>query len=190
MVLIDEIDKLGSGRHQGDPASALLELLDPEQNSSFRDHYLDTPLDLSKVLFVCTANILDTIPGPLLDRMEVIRLSGYIKDEKVAIARSYLEPQVCTSSGVPKDKAVVTDAALDRLIEEYCREVGATGPTFSELARLTCIVLSKCCVRPYCFVVHIGGCAQPKEQTREDLPQGAIPSHHTHTHTHMCPLLI
>lgn len=124
MVLIDEIDKLGSGRHQGDPASALLELLDPEQNSSFRDHYLDTPLDLSKVLFVCTANILDTIPGPLLDRMEVIRLSGYIKDEKVAIARSYLEPQVCTSSGVPKDKAVVTDAALDRLIEEYCREAG------------------------------------------------------------------
>ena len=90
VVLIDEVDKLGRG-FQGDPASALLELLDPEQNGSFLDHYLDVPVDLSKVLFVCTANVLDTIPGPLLDRMEVVRLSGYIADEKRAIARTYLE---------------------------------------------------------------------------------------------------
>ena len=90
VVLIDEVDKLGRG-FQGDPASAVLELLDPEQNGAFLDHYLDVPVDLSKVLFVCTANVLDTIPAPLLDRMEVVRLSGYIADEKRAIARTYLE---------------------------------------------------------------------------------------------------
>ena len=123
VVLIDEIDKLGRG-YQGDPASALLELLDPEQNGAFVDHYLDVPIDLSKVLFVCTANVLDTIPGPLLDRMEVIRLSGYIADEKVAIARKYLEPAARTSSGVPPDAAVLTDAAVEALIEQYCREAG------------------------------------------------------------------
>jgi Lon-like ATP-dependent protease len=123
VVLIDEIDKLGRG-YQGDPASALLELLDPEQNGAFLDHYLDVPIDLSKVLFVCTANVLDTIPGPLLDRMEVIRLSGYIADEKVAIARKYLEPAARTASGVPADAAVLTDAAVEALIEQYCREAG------------------------------------------------------------------
>ncbi|KAF8065961.1 lon protease [Scenedesmus sp. PABB004] len=123
LVLIDEIDKLGRG-HTGDPASALLELLDPEQNSGFVDHYLDVPLDLSKVLFVCTANVLDTIPGPLLDRMEVIRLSGYTSDEKRAIARRYLEPQSQADSGVPGDAVEVTDGAMDVLIEEYAREAG------------------------------------------------------------------
>lgn len=123
LVLIDEIDKLGRG-HQGDPASALLELLDPEQNNSFTDHYLDTPVDLSKVLFMCTANALDTIPQPLQDRMEVIRLSGYIADEKVAIARTYLEPQAKADAGVPEGSVTVTDAALLELITEYAREAG------------------------------------------------------------------
>merc|ERR1711938_273332 len=92
VVLIDEVDKIGRG-FSGDPASALLELLDPEQNGAFLDHYLDVPLDLSRVLFVCTANVVEHIPGPLLDRMEVIQLSGYIADEKKAIARNYLEPE-------------------------------------------------------------------------------------------------
>ncbi|RMZ56492.1 hypothetical protein APUTEX25_001339 [Auxenochlorella protothecoides] len=122
-VLIDEIDKLGRG-YQGDPASALLELLDPEQNSSFLDHYLDVPVDLSKVLFMCTANLLDTIPGPLLDRMEVIRLSGYIFDEKVAIARRYLEVQARKDAGVPRGAVHITDAAMTALVEEYAREAG------------------------------------------------------------------
>ena len=99
VVLIDEIDKLGRG-YQGDPASALLEVLDPSQNGTFMDHYLDVPVDLSKVLFLCTANVTDTIPGPLLDRMEMVRLSGYILDEKVEIARRYLEPTARKDMGL------------------------------------------------------------------------------------------
>eukprot|EP00210_Caulerpa_lentillifera_P005814 g5560.t1 len=122
-VCIDEIDKLGRG-YQGDPASALLELLDPEQNSKFLDHYLDVPVDLSKVLFMCTANVLDTIPSPLLDRMEVIRISGYISNEKVAIARRYLEPQTQKATGVPQDSVRIEDDAMNALIADYCREAG------------------------------------------------------------------
>ncbi|CAI5511722.1 unnamed protein product [Closterium sp. Naga37s-1] len=123
LVLIDEIDKLGRG-HAGDPAGALLEMLDPEQNASFLDHYLDVPLDLSKVLFVCTANMLETIPAPLLDRMEVIRLVGYISDEKTHIARGYLEPAARSGCGVKPEQVLVTDTALHSLIETYCREAG------------------------------------------------------------------
>jgi ATP-dependent Lon protease len=126
LVLIDEIDKLGrGGGHGGDPASALLELLDPEQNGTFTDHYLDVPTDLSKVLFVCTANVLDTIPGPLLDRMEVIRLSGYMSAEKVAIARRYLEPGAREASGVGASEAVrLTDGAVSSLVNDYARDAG------------------------------------------------------------------
>ena len=123
VVLIDEVDKLGRG-YQGDPASALLELLDPEQNGTFLDHYLDVPVDLSKVLFVCTANVLDTIPGPLLDRMEVVRLSGYIADEKRQIARTYLEKVARERSGIGEGESTITDAAMTSLIEDYCREAG------------------------------------------------------------------
>ncbi|KAL2651757.1 hypothetical protein R1flu_019885 [Riccia fluitans] len=123
LVLIDEIDKLGRG-HSGDPASALLELLDPEQNANFLDHYLDVPVDLSKVLFVCTANVVETIPGPLLDRMEVIRLVGYITDEKMHIARDYLERAAREASGVKPEQVELTDGALHALIETYCREAG------------------------------------------------------------------
>lgn len=123
LVLIDEIDKLGRG-HSGDPASALLELLDPEQNINFLDHYLDVPIDLSKVLFVCTANVIDTIPNPLLDRMEIISIAGYITDEKMHIARDYLEKNTREACGIKPEQVEVTDAALLGLIENYCREAG------------------------------------------------------------------
>ena len=123
LILIDEVDKIGRG-HQGDPSSALLELLDPEQNNSFLDHYMDVPVDLSKVLFVCTANMTDTIPRPLLDRMELIELSGYVADEKKAIADRYLAPQAKELSGL-KDVDVTLDAsAIEALINKYCRESG------------------------------------------------------------------
>ena len=123
VVLIDEIDKLGRG-YQGDPASALLEVLDPSQNNTFMDHYLDTPVDLSKVLFLCTANVTDTIPGPLLDRMELVRLSGYILDEKLQIARRYLEPTARSSMGLKDEHMTLEDSALTALIQGYCRESG------------------------------------------------------------------
>ena len=126
LILIDEIDKISHASHQGDPSSALLELLDPEQNKSFLDHYLDVPVDLGKVLFVCTANVLDTIPGPLLDRMEVICLSGYVAEEKRQIARRYLIPAALQDSGLALAGGAfeVSDAALERLIRYYCRENG------------------------------------------------------------------
>ncbi|CAL4914054.1 unnamed protein product [Urochloa decumbens] len=123
LVLIDEIDKLGRG-HSGDPASALLELLDPEQNANFLDHYLDVPIDLSKVLFVCTANVIEMIPSPLLDRMEIISIAGYITDEKMHIARDYLEKNTREASGIKPEQVEVTDDALLALIENYCREAG------------------------------------------------------------------
>ncbi|KAI2619956.1 ATP-dependent protease La [Hypoxylon sp. NC1633] len=123
LILIDEVDKIGRG-YQGDPSSALLELLDPEQNSSFLDHYMDVPVDLSKVLFVCTANMTDTIPRPLLDRMEVIRLSGYVADEKRAIADRYLGPAAKELAGLKEADVALTDDAIDELIKSYCRESG------------------------------------------------------------------
>jgi Lon-like ATP-dependent protease len=123
LILIDEIDKIGRG-HQGDPASALLELLDPEQNNSFLDHYMDVPVDLSKVLFVCTANMTDTIPRPLLDRMEMIELSGYVADEKMAIAERYLAPAAKELSGLKNVDVELKKDALEELIKSYCRESG------------------------------------------------------------------
>ena len=123
VIMLDEIDKVGAS-YQGDPASALLEVLDPEQNSDFLDHYLDVRFDLSKVLFICTANQLDSIPGPLLDRMEVIRLSGYITEEKLAIAKHHLVPRLLEQAGVPRGAIRFTDAALRRIIEGYAREAG------------------------------------------------------------------
>jgi ATP-dependent Lon protease len=123
VIMLDEIDKMGQS-FQGDPASALLETLDPEQNVDFLDHYLDLRLDLSKVLFVCTANTLDSIPGPLLDRMEVIRLSGYITEEKLAIAKRHLWPKQLQKAGVDKAKLTISDSALRAVIEGYAREAG------------------------------------------------------------------
>ncbi|XP_051174858.1 lon protease homolog, mitochondrial isoform X2 [Leptopilina boulardi] len=123
LILIDEVDKIGKG-HQGDPASALLELLDPEQNANFLDHYLDVAVDLSKVLFICTANVIDTIPGPLKDRMEMIEMSGYVAEEKLAIAQQYLVPQAMKDSGLSNEQIVIHDNALNSLIKSYCRESG------------------------------------------------------------------
>ena len=126
VVLIDEIDKMGADV-RGDPASAMLEVLDPGQNSTFRDHYLDLPIDLSRVMFVCTANVLDTIPPPLRDRMEIIRLAGYTDDEKLHIARSYLVPRQVTQNGLTPTQAKISDAGLKTIITEYTREAGVRG---------------------------------------------------------------
>lgn len=124
IIMLDEIDKIGASYH-GDPASALLEVLDPEQNVDFLDHYLDVRFDLSNVLFICTANQLDTIPGPLLDRMELIRLSGYLAGEKLQIARKHLLPRAIERAGLKKRGQVRIDqAALRKIIEEYSREAG------------------------------------------------------------------
>ena len=123
VFLIDEIDKMGAD-FRGDPASAMLEVLDPEQHSSFRDHYLDLPYDLSKVLFICTANTLDTIPGPLLDRMDVIQLSGYTHEEKLGIAKRYLVPKQITAHGLKKSRIAFPDRTLRLVIAEYTREAG------------------------------------------------------------------
>ncbi|XP_053209491.1 lon protease homolog, mitochondrial-like [Panonychus citri] len=123
LVLIDEIDKIGRG-YQGDPSSALLELLDPEQNANFLDHYLDVPVDISKVLFICTANVLDTIPEPLRDRMEIIELTGYVAEEKLAIAEQYLIPQAQESCGVNSERIEIPKEVVQSLIRSYCRESG------------------------------------------------------------------
>ncbi len=123
VIMLDEIDKIGMS-FQGDPASALLEVLDPEQNHNFRDHYLDVPFDLSNVMFVATANQVDTIPRPLLDRMEVIRLSGYILEEKREIARRYLIPKTLESHGLKKGQITIQKGALASLIDNYAREAG------------------------------------------------------------------
>jgi ATP-dependent Lon protease len=123
LIMLDEIDKIGAS-FQGDPASALLEVLDPEQNHAFRDHYLDVPFDLSHVLFVATGNQLDTIPRPLLDRMEVIRLSGYISEEKLEIARRYLIPKSIKSHGLKEGQVTIKREALTAIIDDYAREAG------------------------------------------------------------------
>jgi ATP-dependent Lon protease len=123
VILLDEVDKVGAD-WRGDPSAALLEVLDPAQNHSFRDHYLDVELDLSQVIFIATANVAETIPGPLLDRMEVIRFDGYTVDEKVSIARGYLWPRQRDRNGLREDEVEVTDPVLESIVSEYTREAG------------------------------------------------------------------
>lgn len=124
VMMLDEIDKLGAGGFQGDPASAMLEVLDPEQNSTFRDTYLAVPFDLSRVLFIATANQLDTIPGPLRDRMEIVQLSGYTAEEKLTIAKTYLVPRQISANGLVEGQAEMSDEALSDIIGGYTREAG------------------------------------------------------------------
>ena len=123
VMLLDEVDKMGGGVH-GDPSAALLEVLDPEQNISFRDNYLAVPFDLSRVLFICTANMLETIPGPLRDRMEIIELPGYTEEEKMQIARRYLVTRQLETNGLTAKQCTITDKALREIIGGYTREAG------------------------------------------------------------------
>jgi len=126
VIMLDEVDKVGAD-WRGDPSAALLEVLDPAQNHSFRDHYLDVELDLSEVLFIATANVAETIPGPLLDRMEVVRFDGYTTDEKVAIARGYLWPRQIERNGLRTEEVELSDQLLRELVTEYTREAGVRG---------------------------------------------------------------
>ena len=136
LILLDEIDKLSISAH-GDPSSALLEVLDPEQNKYFRDHFVELPFDLSDCLFIATANTLETVPRPLIDRMEIIELKTYTKSEKRSIAKNHLIPKQLTRHGLSKRTVRITDAAVDELIEYYTREAGVRNleRTFAELCR-------------------------------------------------------
>jgi ATP-dependent Lon protease len=123
VIMLDEVDKVGAD-WRGDPSAALLEVLDPAQNHSFRDHYLDVELDLSEVVFIATANVAETIPAPLLDRMEVVRFDGYTTEEKIAIARGYLWPRQVERNGLREDEAEISDDLVRTVVTEYTREAG------------------------------------------------------------------
>jgi ATP-dependent Lon protease len=158
VVLLDEVDKLGSD-YRGDPASALLEVLDPAQNHTFRDHYLEVELDLSDVVFLATANVLEAIPAPLLDRMELVRLDGYTEDEKVVIARDHLLPRQLERTGLTADEVTVTEDALRRMATEYTHEAGVR-----ELERAIARALRKVTAR-----AALGDAAWPTTVDADDL---------------------
>ncbi|MEZ5321826.1 MAG: S16 family serine protease [Microthrixaceae bacterium] len=166
VFLLDEIDKVGTD-WRGDPASALLEVLDPAQNHSFRDHYLEFDLDLSDVIFLATANQLDTIPGPLLDRMEVVTLDGYTIDEKVAIARDHLLARLGNRIGLRPGEVEVTDEALHRVVADYTREAGVRSleRTLAKLLRKTATTVAS---QPAATEPPVGGSGSPGPTVRID----------------------
>ncbi|KAF7722891.1 ATP-dependent serine protease [Apophysomyces ossiformis] len=145
LFLLDEIDKLVQSTHYGDPAAALLEVLDPEQNNSFSDHYLNVPFDLSSVLFIATANSVETIPEPLLDRMELIHLSGYTFEEKLHIARSHLLPKQINAHGLESDQVLMSDEVILKIAENYTRESGVRNleRTIAAVVRAKCVELAE-----------------------------------------------
>ncbi len=178
VLMLDEIDKVGHD-FRGDPASALLEVLDPEQNKTFRDNYLDLPFDLSKVLFITTANSLETIPAPLLDRMEIIRLSGYSEEEKMQIARRYLLPRQLKQTGLTAEQFILTEEALQKLIASYTREAGVRRleQVLGRIIRKTAVKFAEGIVE----VVKVNASDVPEllgpeailpEQARKEIPPG------------------
>jgi ATP-dependent Lon protease len=164
VYMLDEVDKVGLD-FRGDPTSALLEVLDPEQNGEFSDHYLEIPYDLSKVVFIATANQLDPIPTPLRDRMEVIEIGGYTEDEKVGIARGFLIPKQCEFHGLQPEQLTITDDAVVKLVREYTREAGVRNLE-RELASLCRKVARKVAT----------------EMDNEEELMGVLPPHTHHTH--------
>jgi ATP-dependent Lon protease len=155
VMLLDEVDKLSAGAWSGDPSAALLEVLDPAQNHTFRDHYLEVELDLSDVVFIATANMADTIPGPLLDRMELVRLDGYTEEEKVFIARNHLLPRQLERAGLLPDEVTIDDDALRRIVGDHTREAGVRNLE-RELGKALRKVATKVASDPAAVPVHIG----------------------------------
>src|SRR4029077_15994632 len=178
VLMLDEVDKLGRD-FRGDPAAALLEILDPAQNFSFRDNYLDLPFNLSKVFFITTANSLDTIPAPLLDRMELLRLSGYSEEEKTEIAKRYLIPRQLKQTGLSAEQVQITDPALKKIISAYTREAGVRllEQTIGRVIRKLALKFAEGAPAPFEMKVDditelLGPEPFTQEQARRELPAG------------------
>ncbi|WP_405150866.1 endopeptidase La [Sphaerisporangium sp. NBC_01403] len=177
VVLLDEVDKVGAD-YRGDPTAALLEVLDPAQNHTFRDHYLEVELDLSDVLFLATANVLEAVPGPLLDRMEIVTLDGYTEDEKVAIARDHLLPRQLDKAGLTSSDVTVEEEALRRLAGEYTREAGVRSLERS-IARVLRKVTAQAALDQAALPVHVGAgdlvgyLGRPRNVPESSLPESA-----------------
>ncbi|HBE86337.1 MAG TPA: endopeptidase La [Lachnoclostridium sp.] len=182
VMVLDEVDKIMSGGFSGDPASALLEVLDPEQNNSFTDHYMDLPYDLSDVFFVATANSLESIPGPLLDRMEIIQITSYTMDEKFHIGKNHLIPEVLKEHGLKQEQLVIEDEVLQKIISDYTLEAGVRGlkKQLSGLARITTEkIVSKKAELP--FVIkeedleeYLGSQVSRHDKAQQDNPPGVV----------------